>query len=189
MSNLGLAGQTEISPTTFIVNLTGFIPGGYSLLYYGCMGAGLFMVATAIYRQIDTAKGRSEHTAAQNLIYSLYGAGFALLAEYIGYIGKAIYGDFQDVSLLVYAAQESQSFSRLAITSFMYLLQFIGACAVAAGWRQASAISSGRPSPDQTWTGVFWFIFGGISLMFIQPVIGVFSAITGMPVSEFINSL
>lgn len=189
MSNLSFAGMPEVSPTTFIINLSKFIPGGYSILYYGCLLVGLLICSSAIMRQMDTAKGRGEFKFSQNVLHFLFGAGLAVLAEYIGYVGKSVFGEFQDVSVLLYAAKEQASMSRIAITAFMYLLQFLGAVSVVIGWRQANVLVSGRPRPDQTWVGVFWFIAGGLSLVFIQYTIGLAGAILGIPFADFINNL
>lgn len=189
MSNLSFAGAPEVSPTTFIINLSKFIPGGYSILYYGCLLIGLLICSNAIIRQIDTAKGRGEFKASQNFMHFFFGAGLAVLAEYIGYVGKGVFGEFQDVSVLLYAAQEQASLSRVAVTAFLYLLQFLGSVSIIVGWRQANVLTSGRARPDQTWVGVFWFFAGGLGLVFIQYTIGLAGAILGIPFADFINNL
>jgi hypothetical protein len=188
-TTFGIAGMGETSPTTFIINLSNFIPGGYSILYYGCVVFGMMVVANAFFRQMQTAKGRGDHSAVENLMHACFGAAFAVIGEWIGYLGKGVFGDFQDVSVLLYVAKESDNLARVAITAFMYMLQFIGACCCVVALRMANTISTGRQRPDATWTSVFWFTSGGLSLVFIQKTIGVFSAMTGMPLAQFINSV
>lgn len=184
-----MAGMPEVSPTTFIISLTDFIPGFYAILYYGCMLFGLLVMSNAFLRQIDTAKGRGEHTLSQNVLHAFFGAGFALVASFIGYIGKGVFGDFHDVSVILHTAKESASISKIAITSFMYVLQFIGSCCCVIGWRHSNLLATGRANQSLSWTAVFFYFSGGLSLVFIQKTIGIVSGMFNMGIAEFINSL
>lgn len=190
MSDLGLAGYTpSFGPTTFILNLAKFIPAGFSILYYGCLLVGVLMLATAMFWQIDSAKGRNQNTPFQNLVMAIGGASMALAGEYIGYLGKGIFGEFQDMSVLLYTAQNEQNFAKVALVSFLYFLQLLGGIAFIAGIKMLTRIGSGRKTQSDSGAGVFWYALGGVALFFNQHTIGIFSMITGMKIANLINSL
>lgn len=189
MSDLGLAGADSLSPTAFIITLGGFVPFGYTILYYGCLLVGLCMVALAFWRQIDTAKGRGETTALQNVGFALFGASLAVIGEIIGWLGKGIFGEYQDGSVLFYAAADDGSLSRVAMAAFLYVLKFIGACMFIAGWRMLIRITTGKHTQSDTGWAVFWHCFGGLALVFIDITFGILSVLLGFNLSKFVNGL
>ena len=187
---LGLAGvSSTLDPVTFIVRLAGYVPAGFSILYYGCMFVGLMMVANGFIRQTKTANGRGNHTLTENIIHMLFGGLLAVISYYIGSIGKNLYGEFQDASVLMYVAEGQQNLPRTAFAAMLTLIQFIGAIACVVGLRMLNRISTGAAKPSDTPAGVFWFWFGGLACVFIQYTIGIFSYLMGGKLSGFINSL
>jgi len=189
MSQLGLDGMERPDPLQFVVTLGGFVPYGFSILYAVSLLVGLLMVVNAWYRQVDTAKGRGEYTTAQNIGHAFFGGLLAVLAELIGAYGKGIFGDFESASVLLYVGKSEGSLVKAALGAFMFLLQFIGACACWHAVRLADRLSNGKPIPGESWWGVFWFAFAGMALVFIQQTLGLLSAATGMGLARFLNNL
>lgn len=189
MSALGLDGIERPDPLQFVVTLGGFVPYGFAILYAVSLLIGLLMVVGAWYRQVDTARGRGDYTFAQNLRHAFFGGLLAVLAEIIGAYGKGIFGDFQSASVLLYVGKEEGSLVKAALGAFLYLVQLIGAVACWHAIRLADRLSNGKPLPGESWFGVFWFGFGGLSLVFIQQTLGLLSAATGFGLARFINNL
>ena len=187
--NLGLAGAPTIDPITFMVTLGGFIPSFYSIFYGLCLLFGFFMLCNAIWRQTATANGRSEHTGLQNLGHALMGACLAVLGQWVGALGQGVFGTFQDASVLLYVARDERNLTKVAIASFLSLVQVIGAIGCFSSLRLSDRLATGKPMQGETWSAAFWFGFGGLCCVFIQQSIGIFSAMTGLGVSRFINSL
>lgn len=190
MSNMGLDGTARVDPVTFIVTLGGFIPSAFSIFNAALFIIGLLMLANAIFRQIDTARGRSEHTAAQNFMHGVFGGALAVTAELIGSYGKGLMGaDFQSASVLMYVGKDESNMAKTAMGAFLYLCQFIGAMACAYALILADRLSTSKPNPGETWASVFWFAAGGLGLVFVHHTIGILSSITGMRLARFINNL
>ena len=189
MSQIGIDGTAGVDPITFLVTLGGLIPSGFVILHGVCILLGFAMVGNAAMRQMKTARGRGETTGAENLMHAFFGAALAVLAELIGSFGKGVFGEFQSASVLLYVSRDDNSLARVAMGAFLYLCQFIGAIACFSALRIADRLATSKPQPGETWMSVFWFTFGGLSLVFIQVTIGLFSAITGMQLSRFINNL
>lgn len=187
--NIALSGGEALSPITFIITLGGFIPYFYVILYYGCILFGLCMVAMAFWRQIDTAKGRGETTALQNVGYAFFGASLAIIGEIIGWLGKGIFGEYQDGSVLFYAAADDGGIARVAMAAFLYVLKFIGACMFIVGWRMLIRLTTGKHTQSDTGWGVFWHCFGGLCLIFIDITFGIISVLLGFNLSKFVNGL
>lgn len=189
MSDLGLAGTDSPDPVTFIVTLGGFVPTAFTILSSFCILAGFLMFVFAGSRQISTAHGRGDTTSMQNLMHACFGAALAVTAELIGGFGKGIFGDFQSASVLLYVAKDQNSMARTSLLAFMSVVQFIGACSVVFSIRVADRLATGKPYPGETWTSVFWFSFGGLLCVFVQQTLGLLSAITGLNIARFINTL
>ncbi|WP_139222935.1 hypothetical protein [Paracidovorax wautersii] len=173
----------------FIVTLGGFVPAGFTILYALCLLGGLLMVVNAIWRQMDTARGRGDFTGVQNLGHALFGGVLAVSAELIGAYGKGIFGEFQSASVLLYVGQSENNLAKVAMGAFMWILQFIGATAFVHAIRLADRLSTGKPQPGESYYGVFWFGFAGLALVFIQQTLGLISGVTGMGLARFINNL
>ena len=189
-SNLGIDGTASVDPLTFIVTLAGFIPAGFQILQGLCYLFGMVMLANAFLSQIDTARGRGDKTLGNNLLLAFWGGVIAVTAELIGAYGKGIFStEFESASVLLYVAKGEGNLAKTAVAAFLFLVQLIGACAVVVGIRLSSRLSTGRGRPDESWTGVFFYTFGGVVLVFIQPAIGIFSAMTGLGIARFINTL
>lgn len=189
MSNVGLAGTEGVDPVTFIVTLGGFIPSAFGILQGLCLLCGFLMFAGAGFRQVNTAKGRGDTTPAQNLLHAFFAVAITLSAELIGGFGKGVFGDFQSASVLLYVAKDQNSLPRIALATFLMLVQFIGAVGCIFGLRISDRLATGKPLPGETWTSVFWYVFGGLCCVFIQQTLGLISAMTGLNVARFINSL
>lgn len=189
MNQLGLAGTDGVDAVTFVVTLGGFIPSAFGILQVLCVFVGFLTFVNAGFRQVSTSHGRGEHTSAQNFMHACFGAAMALSAELIGSYGKGIFGDFQSASVLLYAAKDQGSLSKVAMASFLSLVQFIGACACVLSLRISDRLATGKPYPGETWTSVFWYGFGGLGCVFIQQTVGLISGLTGMNIARFINSL
>lgn len=190
MSNVGVDGTATLDPMTFIVTVGGLIPSGFAILNAGCYLLALIMICTALLRQNETAKGRADYTAAQNLMFALWGALLAVTAELIGSYGKGIFGaEFESANVLLYVGKSEGSLAKTAMGAFLFLLQLVGGFSVATAIRVSSRLSTGKPVPGETWWSVFWFAGGGLALVFIQQTIGLISGLTGMGLAKFINNL
>lgn len=185
-----MAGDDSLDPLTFIVTLGGFVPSAFAILQYVVWLFGLVMISTAILRQQATAKGRNDYTTAQNLMHALFGGLIGVSAELIGSVGKGLFGDFESASVLMYVARDSGgSLSKVSMAAFLAIVQFIGAVACIFSLNTLNRISIGKPRQGDTWASAFWFAFGGLACVFIQQTIGIVSALTGLPLSRFINNL
>jgi len=186
----GLDGVANVDPVTFVVTLAGFIPSGFAILNGVALLMGFLMMVDAIRRQITTASGRGEYTGTQNLIYAGFGVALALLAELIGSFGKGFFGDYQDMSVLLYSAKAGgASFSRIAMISFLSMIQFVGAVACFFSLRVMNRLATNKPYPGETAASAFWLAAGGLGCVFIQHTIGFLSVFTGFKLDVFINNL
>lgn len=189
-STAGLDGVTSVDPVTFVVTLAGYVPSGFQILDGICILIGFLMVVNAMIRQLATSRGRGDFTGTQNLIHGGFGVVLALLAELIGSFGKGAFGEYQDMSILMYSAKETAAnFSKIAIIAFLSLIQLIGAVACFFSLRVMDRLATNKPYPGETPASAFWLAAGGLSCMFVQQVIGLFSAFTGFKLAGFINGM
>ena len=186
----GLDGVAPVDPVTFVVTLAGFIPAGFQILDGVCILIGLWMMVTAMMRQIETARGRGDFTGVQNLMHAGFGVGLALLAELIGSFGKGAFGEYQDMSILLYSAKQGgANFSKIAMISFLLIIQFVGAVACFFSIRVLNRLATNKPYSGDTPASAFWLFAGGLGCVFIQEIIGLFSSFTGFRLAGFINGM
>lgn len=189
MSDITIGSSNGLNPVTFITNLAELVPVAFDITYYVTLFIALCMLIKCIRDQINTGKGEGNTTFGQNMVYAAFACGLAVLSQYVGTLGKGLYGDFTDGSVLYYATKADGSMARIAMAAFLYVLQFIGALGCIAGWRLWSRVATNRQQQGETYLAAFWYMFGGLFLVFIHHGIGLISGLVGGSLSKFINSL